>query len=224
MPNQSKPTEPPSAQWEVIDESLLRYIYDSDQAMYPAPILTYDRLGSWVDSCPELCIVLRRGRDDSQRQAPSASTVADFVLGTIIVIPLLRKYWAQLTGEGKQETGTPFTNTILQEHDVEAGEMFPPRTGAQGSQKAEVGLHVFHIERFPSFTGEEGRKIGFTQLALEEVCGRVGARFPHWSVIGYSGMYGPWEAGNDCICRGRHMDNTGHQSDFHYPPRRKLLH
>lgn len=194
MSNQSKPTSSPSSHWEVIDESLMKYTYGSDQAMYPAPLLTYDRLRSWVESCPELCIVLRRGHDDSQPQV-SATTVMESVLGTIIVIPLLRKYWNRLTGEGKPEIGTPFEDTLMQEHDVDPSEMFPSRTGGQGSEKAEVGLHVFHIERFTGLTAEEeGRRIGFTQLALEEVRGRVGTIFPSWSVMGYSGMYSPWEA------------------------------
>lgn len=163
--------------------------------MYPAPLLTYSRLKSWIDSCPELCIVLRRGHDDGKPQASSAATVAESVLGTIIVVPLLARYWARLTGEGKSEIGTPSEGTLMQEHDVDPSEMFPPGTGAQGREKAEVGLHVFHIERFPGFAAAaEGRKIRFTQLALEEIHGRVVTRFPSWSVMGYSGMYSPWEA------------------------------
>ncbi|KUI68988.1 hypothetical protein VM1G_03974 [Cytospora mali] len=185
MPNRLQPTIRKSLppHWEVIDESLLEFTYDADQAIYPAPSLTYDRLKSWAESCPELCIVLRRGHDDGQPQVSSASAVSESVLGSIIVLPLLRRYWVQLTAEMRSE------GPLLQEHDVDPMEMFPPRTGALGSEKAEVGLHVFHIERFAGFmTGEEVKRIGFTQLALEEIRGRVEVKFPYWRVMGYSAL------------------------------------
>ncbi|KUI54818.1 hypothetical protein VP1G_02184 [Cytospora mali] len=185
MPNQLQPTAHSSLSphWEAIDESLLKFMYDADQAIYPAPSLTYDRLKSWAESCPELCIVLRRGHDDSQPQVSSASAVSESVLGSIIVLPLLRRYWVQLTAEGRSE------GPLLLEHHVDPMEMFPPRTGALGSEKAEVGLHVFHIERFRAFTtGGEGKRIGFTQLALEEIRGRVEVKFPSLHVIGYSAL------------------------------------
>lgn len=182
MPDQSQPKRALSPHWEAIDASLLRYTYDSDQAIYPAPSLTYDRLRSWVESYPELCIVLRRGdgQDDSQPQVSSGSVVSDFVLGAVIVVPLLRKYWVQLVAE----------DPLLQEHDVDPREMFPLRAGTEGSARAEVGLHVFHIERFPGFMKDDGTGHGFTQLALGEIGDRVGAMFPSWSIMGYSGMYG----------------------------------
>lgn len=162
--------------------------------MYPAPLLTYGRLESWIEACPELCIVLRRGHGEGQPQASSAAA-AESVLGSILVVPLLGEYWARLTGEGKSlRSGTPPDEaTLMREHDVDPEVMFPPRTGAPGVEKAEVGLHVFHIERFLGVTSEGGedekvRRVGFTRLALEEIRGRVAARFPHWSVMGYSGM------------------------------------
>ncbi|KAK7749043.1 hypothetical protein SLS53_001069 [Cytospora paraplurivora] len=178
MPDQPQPKRSLSSHWEVIDDFLLRYTYDSDQAIYPAPSLTYDRLRSWVESYPELCIVLRRGDgpNDSQPQVSAASTVSESVLGAVIVVPLLSKYWDQLIAE----------DPLLQEHDVDPGEMFPPRADTAGSEQVEVGLHVFHIERFPGFTTADGRGHGFTQLALEEIGGRVGAMCPSWSTIGYS--------------------------------------
>lgn len=195
MPN-ALPASSPSTHWEAIDESLLEYTYNSDQTMYPTPLLTYGRLESWIEACPELCIVLRRGHGEGQPQASSAAAAAaESVLGSIIVVPLLEVYWARLTGEGKSpRSGTsPDEETLMREHDVDPEVMFPPRTGAPGGEKAEVGLHVFHIERFPGFTsgGEEDekwRRVGFTRLALEEIRGRVAARFPHWSVMGYSAL------------------------------------
>ncbi|ROW14505.1 hypothetical protein VPNG_03174 [Cytospora leucostoma] len=166
MPNLPQPKISLSSHWEVIDDFLLKYTFDSDQAIYPAPSLTYDRLRSWVESYPELCIVLRRGdgQDDSQPQVSAASAVSESVLGAVIVVPLLGKYWVQLIAE----------DPLLQEHDVDPGEMFPPRADTEGSEQVEVGLHVFHIERFPGFTTDDGRGHGFTQLALEEIGGRVG--------------------------------------------------
>ena len=188
-----QPTGSLPPRWEVIDESLLRYTYDADQAIYPAPRLTYDRLRSWVDSCPEVCVVLRRrglgARDDSQPQVSSSSAVSPSVFGTIIVLPLLSEFWARLVAEEQTETVTKPGGASLQEHDIDPRKMFPPSDCALGDEKAEVGLHVFHIERFPGFKMWEGRRLGFTQLALEEIRGRVDSRFPSWTVMGYSGMY-----------------------------------
>lgn len=163
MPDQS-----PAAQdqrlpyWHPVDESLLEGIYNADQAIYPAPLLTYERMRSWVTSCPDLSICLRKH---------------DAAEGLIIVLPVVGEHWARLAaGE-------------LREHDVDPNRMFPSAGAAGGVDSrvdmVKVGLHVFHIERYP--TG--GRKPGFTPKALEEIRTRVGQRFPRWEIMGYSGMW-----------------------------------
>lgn len=180
MSDQSPPTaDPPPLRWDPIDDSALEEIYVADQAIYPAPLLTYERMRSWATSCPDLSICLRRhdpGHD------PAAQ-------GLIIVLPVVEESWGRLVaGE-------------LKEHDVDPGRMFPSagaaRAGAIGAAKGhpqvvKVGLHVFHIERDSPSASGDGRTPGFTLTALEEVRSRVGERrFPSWEVVGYSGMYLP---------------------------------
>lgn len=169
MPDQS----PCPPRWEPIGDHLLEEIYTADQAIYPAPLLTYQRLRSWAAACPELCIRLRRNGSESAAE------------GVVIVLPVREEYWGRLVaGE-------------LKEHDVEPGGMFPPAVSGAADrthgqlEAVRVGLHVFHVERYsPSSPGDGGRRSmpPFTPAALEEVRSRVGERFPSWEVVGYSGM------------------------------------
>lgn len=167
----------PGSHWQKVDESLLKDTYESDQAMYPAPELTYDRLKSWVEACPELCLCLQRDQTKSGSQSEiSANNGTD---GIIIMIPLLQPHWERLV------------NGQIEEHDVDASEMFPPssRTQAQAhgeSQKVQVGLHVFHIERYSSFPPNR-HGASFTTRALVEIRSRVLETFKSWEVAGYSG-------------------------------------
>lgn len=173
MPDQyQSPSGLPPLQWEPIDDRLLEEIHNADQAIYPAPLLTYERLRSWAVACPELCIYLRRHDPEPAAQ------------GVVIVLPVREKYWGRLVaGE-------------LKEHDVDPSEMFPPGAADDGSdgshgqpEKVEVGLHVFHVERYCPSSAEGGgtRTPPFTPAALEEVRSRVGERLPSWEVVGYSG-------------------------------------
>lgn len=163
----------PAPRWEPLDDHLLKEIYDSDQAMYPAPELSYARLKSWAAACPELCLALR--------SEPSTTSEADeTVQGLIIVLPLRQPSWDRLR------------LAEISEHDVDAASMFPPSvvddSVAEGGdeEKAAVGLHVFHIERFPGFV-EVWKESKFTALALEEIRCRVADLFKAWHVVGYSG-------------------------------------
>ncbi|KAK3943599.1 hypothetical protein QBC46DRAFT_307285 [Diplogelasinospora grovesii] len=151
------------------DSDTLRRIYASDQEMYPAP-LTFDRLASWVATCPELSISF----------SPESSSSEGHVVGMVIALPLLREHWQDLL-VGK-----------LKEPEVELS-MFPqpnnnfrPDTGH--SVESEVGLHVFHIERFNSDTLPSswfgGR--GFAEYALQEVIA-VATR-KEWRIIGFSAL------------------------------------
>lgn len=164
--------------WKSVDDRLLKETYDSDQAMYPAPELTYDRLKSWIDARPELCLSLQRdlpASDSNQLQ----NSEDDDTHGLIIMLPLLRSYWERLI------------NGEIEEHDVDASEMFPARSNWQlqaheETQKAQVGLHVFHIERYPGFSPTR-HGATFTALALDEIRSRVLKGFVSWEVVGYSG-------------------------------------
>lgn len=158
--------------WETLDESLLKDIYDSDQAMYPAPDLTFACLKSWTDACPELCLSLRSKPTDSDTVAANET-----VHGTIIVLPLRQPFWDGLR------------LADISEHDIDAASMFPSSdvdSVAGGAEKVKVGLHVFHIERFPGFT-QTSKHVKFAPLALEEIRSRISESFKPWNVVGYSG-------------------------------------
>ena len=165
---------PPPPQWNPIDDRLLEEIYTADQAIYPAPLLTYQRLRSWAAACHELSICLRRRGHNPAGTGPAAQ-------GVVIVLPVREECWGRLVaGE-------------LREHDVDPGVMFPPPAGGGGAAGAHpelvrVGLHVFHVERYSPSAGDgAGRASPFTLAAMEEVRSRVGQRFPSWKVMGYSG-------------------------------------
>lgn len=172
MSDQSpSPPGPMIPHWETISEGLLEEIYTADQAIYPAPLLTYQRLRSWAAACPDLCICLHRQDPESAAK------------GVIIVLPVREEFWELLITGG------------LREHEVNPSEMFPADAadaatgGAHGHrEKVKVGLHVFHVERYsPSPAGAGGWAAPFTPAALEEVRTRVGERFPSWEIMGYSG-------------------------------------
>lgn len=162
----SHPAPPPPPHWEPIDDRRLEEIYTADQAIYPAPLLTYQRLRSWAAACPDLCICLRR-RDPE----PIAQ-------GVVIVLPVREEFWGRLVaGE-------------LREHDVDPSDMFPAAGDeAHGHPEVvRVGLHVFHIERYSPSAGNGGKAPPFTPAALDEIRSRIGVKFASWEVLGYSGM------------------------------------
>lgn len=140
-----------SIQGAPISDPVLHTIYDCDQALYPAP-LAFARLQSWRDACPELSILCRT------RESESVD------VGAIIVLPLQKHHWEDLL-VGK-----------LKETSIEAS-MFAP-SDADG---AEVGLHVFHVERFESNVAIRG----LTKLSLALI--QDVAKEKRWKVIGYSG-------------------------------------
>lgn len=161
---------PPPPHWEPIDDRLLEEIYTADQAIYPAPLLTYQRLRSWASTCPDLCICLRGHKPESAAE------------GVVIVLPVREEYWGRLVaGE-------------LREHDVDPSHMFPPAATAADSEThghpevVRVGLHVFHVERYSPSASDGGKAPPFTPAALDEIRSRIGEKFASWEVVGYSGM------------------------------------
>lgn len=158
---------PPPPHWEPIDDRLLEEIYTADQAIYPAPLLTYERLRSWAAACPDLCICLRWHGSEPTAQ------------GVVIVLPVREEFWGRLVaGE-------------LREHDVDPSHMFPSAAGDESHgqpEVARVGLHVFHVERYSPSAGDGGKAPSFTPAALDEIRSRIGEKFASWEVVGYSGM------------------------------------
>ncbi|KAK0613594.1 hypothetical protein B0T14DRAFT_437876 [Immersiella caudata] len=149
--------EPDTILRGTVEDEVLQEVYASDQDMYPAP-LTFARLKSWVDGCPDLSISFR-----SSMSQP---------VGVIIALPIRQPYWDNLL------KGT------LKETDIDPEVAFPSRS-ENAATTEEVGLHVFHIERFAESGGV--RKRGFAQFAVDEIVQRASLR-EGWKVVGLSAL------------------------------------
>ncbi|KAK1595592.1 uncharacterized protein LY79DRAFT_588572 [Colletotrichum navitas] len=162
---------PPLETGPMTDE-VLRGIFASDQDMYPAP-LTWERLRSWTTAAPDMatCFYLPAAEGDEGR-ADRRSLV-----GAVIVLPLLARAWRDLLAGHVKET------------DVDAESMFACE-GVDGDEDdggphPEVGLHVFHVERF-DIPATHARVRGFANLSIRAV-GAV-AEGKGWKIIGHSAL------------------------------------
>lgn len=154
-----------------MSDEVLHEIYSSDQSMYPAP-LTYDRLQSWVETCPKLSL---------SYGAPLKDTADPLtVVGAAIVLPIRDKYWRDLIVGKVKETG------------IDAATMLSTQPGE------EVGMHIFHIEKFDTWQqigeGYDGRLRPFAEYVTADM-GKIVKEYG-WKVLGYSGecfnsMYWP---------------------------------
>ncbi|KAK2009661.1 hypothetical protein LZ32DRAFT_406381 [Colletotrichum eremochloae] len=173
------PTEPgafanmstPPLETGPMTDEVLRGIFASDQDMYPAP-LTWERLRSWTAAAPDMatCFYLPAAEGDEGR-ADRRSLV-----GAVIVLPLLAHAWRDLLAGRVKET------------DVDAESMFA-RDGVDneddGGPRPEVGLHVFHVERF-DVPAAHGRVRGFANLSVRAVA--AAAEGKGWKIIGHSAL------------------------------------
>ncbi|KAL2195931.1 hypothetical protein P885DRAFT_78858 [Corynascus similis CBS 632.67] len=190
-----------------IPDTVLRDVYTSDQDMYPVS-LPYSRLRAWVDACQDLSVCFHFDQGDVNLASSAAagyayggpgsgsgrrlavehgrdgagSAAGGIVAGVVIVLPLRRLFWEDLL-KGR-----------LKEWEIEPGNMFAfpahdsdDRHARNGKNKGEeVGLHVYHIERFGTWFRGQGKK-RFSELALEEVMTRVQSR-REWKIVGMSAL------------------------------------
>jgi hypothetical protein len=155
-----------------IGKDMLRNIFNSDQSMYPAP-LAYERLKSWVAACPELSILYKTSTsgsaDDEGTSAPDESFL---VAGVIVVLPIKTRHWHDLL-EGR-----------LKETDIDPHSMFANTDAAE----SDVGLHIFHVEKFDAWNSSVGKFDGwqpFAEFSLADVV--EVAETKGWQILGYSG-------------------------------------
>ncbi|KAH8882618.1 hypothetical protein GQ53DRAFT_615455, partial [Thozetella sp. PMI_491] len=163
-----------------ISDGVLKAIYASDQDMYPAP-LTYQRLKSWVDACPELSICFEA--EGGGGRVP---------IGAVIVLPLVRSCWEDLL-VGK-----------IKEVEID------PLTMFAGADETEVGLHLFHIERFEAFKSS-GRLVRFAEFAMDEARD-VALGKGHWNVLGHSALTAT--AAGSAMCKRMGFLPTGYEELF----------
>lgn len=141
-------------------------IYRADQEIYPSD-LSLQSLMSWIYA---------GGHHFSHRFMVNANDapahlhrnwpigIDDVLVGTIITLPLKRNHWEDLLDGNLPEP------EIGEQHLVQSP-----------AASAEVGLHVFHIEKEELYPGR-----GFTRQALAFL--QETARVEGWKVVGYSGM------------------------------------
>ncbi|KAK0639406.1 hypothetical protein B0T16DRAFT_423133 [Cercophora newfieldiana] len=146
-----------------VDDDVLQGVYASDQEMYPAP-LTFTRLKSWVDACPDLSICFRR----------SGATPP---VGVVIALPIRQPYWDDLL------------HGTLKETDIDPDVAFPNRELLSQEEVEDVGLHVFHIERFAESAKPVSgtKRKGFAEFSVEEIIHRASLR-KKWKVVGLSAL------------------------------------
>ncbi|KAL2116694.1 hypothetical protein VTJ04DRAFT_8862 [Mycothermus thermophilus] len=165
--------------------SILHAVHASDQAMYPVD-LPYSRLQAWVDAAADFCLYYPP--PSSQAQAPTLEKSIEHGTGStddghqgreqgpasdnpgggvVVVLPLRRRHWEDLL------TGR------LKEPEIDPGCMFPPlnhrrdsEAGDGEGEEEEVGLHVYHIERFGDVWlggAQVSKRPRFSEVALAEV-------------------------------------------------------
>ncbi|KAK0707107.1 hypothetical protein B0T26DRAFT_729132 [Lasiosphaeria miniovina] len=182
-----------------IGDSALGAIFASDQDMYPVAALSLQRFRSWVSAWPEvsICFLPPAAHPPATSGSPQSP-----LAGVIVVLPLRRAHWEDLL-VGR-----------IKEADIDAETMFParlgvgvgddnPYAGEEGGE--EVGLHVFHIERFTALPGEGhvsaaatgmgATKKRFAEFALDQVARRaaaIGRGARRWSIAGFSGEPSWW--------------------------------
>lgn len=193
-----------------LSETVLRAVYASDQDMYPVT-LSFSRVQSWVAACPELSISFvlednspreRSRNGDSSVKGLEGLSGLEGMAGVVIVLPLKKKYWEDvLRGRVKEmdiDAGSMFPSGRDKYHDLRGGDYgLNIREGNDGSGVEEVGLHVYHVERFHTSASAGGDEKGsrhwgahkkpFTEFALDEVLYRVESK-TSWKVVGVSGL------------------------------------
>ncbi|GKT63068.1 hypothetical protein ColTof4_05339 [Colletotrichum tofieldiae] len=143
-------------------DEVLKDIFASDQDMYPAP-LTWERLRSWTTAAPEVATCFYLPAEGSKGRCTRT------LIGAVIALPVLAPAWRDLLVGKVKET------------DVDAESMF----ARDGDPHSEVGLHVFHVERFdvPQACGRVG---GFADLSMRAVV--AAAERKGWKIIGHSAL------------------------------------
>ncbi|KAK1978947.1 hypothetical protein LZ30DRAFT_598014 [Colletotrichum cereale] len=161
---------PPPLETGPMTDEVLRRIFASDQDMYPAP-LTWERLRSWRTAAPDMatCFYLPAvGSDKGQADARA-------LVGAVIVLPLLAHAWRDMLAGRVKETNIDAESMFARDGDKDA----------DGGPHPEVGLHVFHVERF-DVSAARGRVRGFAHLATQAVA--AAAEGKGWKIIGHSAL------------------------------------
>jgi hypothetical protein len=153
----------PSVKRMGVNEELVKEIHSSDQDIYPAP-LTYGRLKSWIDACPELSISYKIFIDESGNPTPLA--------GVLIALPIKPTHWKDLLVGNLKEWN-----------------ILPSMFATNDQKSLDVGIHIFHIEKYNAWNKEIGKVDGrrsFAEMALGDVAEIVEKK--GWKILGYSGL------------------------------------
>lgn len=200
-----------------LDSFDLPNLLGADASLYPSP-LTLVSLASWIVTAPYL----------SFKYLPALTSNSP--CGICVILPLLERHWeALIRGD-------------LKEWDITPKHLWSPSNPS--ATKENVGLHVWHIERFESWEPEWSGKGGFGKYWWNDVDNAVKHMLQEGcsGIIGYSGMkylLTPVYRNNgnplysslcnsrrrevvprkDSICRGvTALQRTGCGEKFHFRP------
>ena len=114
--------------------------FGADSQIYPSP-LSLSVLTSWVKTCPSFALQYLHPKDQGK------------VVGICIILPILKSHWDDLVSGRIHEWD--ILPSMLWHHDGECAKV-----------DSDVGLHIWHIERFPGWQRTWG---GFGKYVWDEV-------------------------------------------------------
>ncbi|ORX90647.1 hypothetical protein K493DRAFT_339871 [Basidiobolus meristosporus CBS 931.73] len=162
-----------------IEPSDFEAILASDIDVYPTESpLTLETLQKWYTHHPEFGMVYYHDGFDVDSGSGENSS-EPIVIGACSVVPLTAKGWLKLScGE-------------VIESQLEEDMLF---NNAQPSGNCEIGLHIYHMERYPtwsSFSAQTGNKEKLGTLVLksiQEILDQLRVTNRNLKVIGLSGL------------------------------------
>ena len=124
-----------------LSSSSMELAFGADSQIYPTP-LSFSDFASWVETCPTFAFQYQHPRDLGK------------VVGVCIMLPILKPYWDDLVS-GR-----------IHEWDIVPSMLWHHHGGGYAEPDSDVGLHVWHIERFSGWRRAWG---GFGKYVWDEV-------------------------------------------------------
>ncbi|KAK9709055.1 hypothetical protein K7432_009297 [Basidiobolus ranarum] len=154
-------------------------ILASDIDVYPTETpLTAETFSIWYARHPEFGIIYYY---DSNELVEGIEYEKEVIVGTCCVVPLTSQGWSK------------FTNGLLLESELDSEVLFD-NSQHSDSGEDEIGLHIYHMERYPSWTSlknkeENSERLGDLVLkSIQEILEELRITNTNLKVVGLSGL------------------------------------